>query len=136
MAHGGVRHPDLASSSFRIRRKMTFIALPGLVRALCFLAAAAAELVFCTEADSAQQRCPRRSSRRLPRSKRRSTRSKKRPLRVFRHSYQEARGRLPALGKMLFFDQSSPSIATRRARSAICRRRATREPSKVSIWVK
>ena len=31
---------------------MTFIARPGLVRALCFLAAAAvAELVFCVDAD-------------------------------------------------------------------------------------
>ena len=59
MAHGGVRHPDLASSSLRIRRKMTFIALPGLVRALCFLAAAAAELVFCTEADSAPATLPK-----------------------------------------------------------------------------
>jgi hypothetical protein len=39
---------------------MTFIAWPGVVRALCFLAAAVvAELVFCTDADSAPATPPK-----------------------------------------------------------------------------
>jgi len=105
MAHGGVRHPDLASSSFRIRRKMTFIALPGLVRALCFLAAAAAELVFCTEADSAPATLPKTIEQEIAAIQAEIDAIEEAAIAGIPSLLPGSPERLPALGKMLFFDQ-------------------------------
>ena len=113
---------------------MTFIALPGLVRALCFLAAAAAELVFCTEADSAPATLPKTIEQEIAAIQAEIDAIEAAAIAGIPSLLPGSPERLPALGKMLFFDQELSSIATRPARSAICRRRATREPSKVSIW--
>jgi hypothetical protein len=106
MAHGGVRHPDLASSSFRIRRKMTFIALPGLVRALCFLAAAAAELVFCTEADSAPATLPKTIEQEIAAIQAEIDAIEEAAIAGIPSLLPGSPERLPALGKMLFFERT------------------------------
>jgi cytochrome c peroxidase len=104
MAHGGVWHPDLASS-FRIKRKMTLIALPGLVRALCFLAAAAAELVFCTDADSAPATPPKTIEQEIAAIQAEIDAIEAAAIAGIPSLLPGSPQRLPALGKMLFYDQ-------------------------------
>jgi len=105
MARGFVRHPDLASSSLRIRRKMKFIAWPGLVRALCFLTAAAvAELVFCADADSAPV-TPKTIEQEIAAIQAEIDAIEEAAIAAIPSLLPGSPQRLPALGKMLFYDQ-------------------------------
>ena len=84
---------------------MTFIALPGLVRALCFLAAAAAELVFCTEADSAPATPPKTIEQEIAAIQAEIDAIEEAAIAGIPSLLPGSPERLPALGKMLFFDQ-------------------------------
>src|SRR5215218_9315313 len=117
MGHGDVRHPDLASSSLRIRRKMTFIVWPGLVRALCVLAAAVAELVFCTDADSAPV-TPKTIEQEIAAIQAEIDAIEKAAIAGIPSLLPGSSQRLPALGKMLFYDRELS--VNRNEASAFC----------------